>query len=141
MPDSVCGHAHSNTLTIPTVGTFPLNPEDVEVSREQGAQEIKVKIGTLVDTINSVRVRMTVTLYYVERSVYESIKTFANTDIQTYLTTFAGSVNLDLGGESITGAVIKSVQPGGSVINDTTPEEEYLNTVELEIFANSFSWI
>lgn len=142
MPSTVCGHAHSNFIEIPGVATFPLNPDDVEVTREQGAQEIKVKVGTLVDTVNSVRVRMLITLSYIERSVYEQIKTFASNDIQTYLTTFSGSVNLDLGGESITGAVIKAVQPGGSVINPPDPTEvEYLNTVELEVFANSFSWI
>ncbi len=141
MPSSVCGHAHSNSLTIPTVGVFPLNVEDVEVTREGGPQEIKVKTGTLVDTVNSVRVKMMITLYYVERTIYESIKTFAANDIQNYLSTFSGSVDVDLGGESITGAVIKSVQPGGSVIEDNDPEVEYLNTVELEVFANSFNWI
>lgn len=141
MPSTICGHAFSNSLTIPTVDTFPLAPEDVQVTRDSGQQEIKVKMRSIVDSINSVRVRMTITLYYIERTVYEAIKTFASSDLATYISTGAGTVTVDLGGESITGAVIKSIQPGGSVIENTVPEVEYLNTVEIELQANTFNWI
>lgn len=141
MPTGPCGHLYSNQLTIPGVDTFPLSVDDVDVTRESGPQQIKVKVGTIVDSINSVRVRARVRLYYLERTVYEAIKTFANDDLANYLSTFSGTVTLDLGGETITGGVIKTISPMGSVIEDTDPEVEYINSIELEILANTFSWI
>jgi len=143
MPNTDCGHAYSNSLTIPGVGVFPLNPEDTRVSKESGDQRIQVKVGTFIDGISSTRLKFTISLYQVPRPVYEQILGFAETDIIDYISSFSGSVDLNLSGHSITGGVIKKIDiPEGSYIEPQDPDEvEMIETLTLEVYANTLSWI
>jgi hypothetical protein len=139
MPATDCGHAYSNALTIPGIGNFPLSPDDVKVSKEGGDKRISVKIGTFVDNITSVRLKYSVTLTQVERSVYESIVDFATQRLNEYYNTFDGGINLNLAGHTIQGGVIKMIDtPAGSYID--TDETEYFEEVVIEIYANSLKW-
>lgn len=143
MPNTACGHAYSNSLTIPNVGVFPLNPEDTRVSKENGDQRIQVKVGTFVDGISSTRLKFTINLYQVPRSVYEQILSFAETDIINYISSFSGNVSLNLSGHTIEGGVIKKIDiPEGSFIEPQDLEEvEMMEVVTLEVYANTLSWI
>jgi hypothetical protein len=144
MPSTSCGHAFNNSITIGSVGTFPLSQDDYRaIIGSEGAKSLSIKMGSFLENLNTYRVEYDISLYHIERSVYEDIKEFAKNDILNYyLQIYQGTVDLDLGGESYTGCVIKKIDlPGISAIMPGTPEVEYIEQVSLKILAPEYRLI
>lgn len=144
MPASSCGHVYNNSITIGTIGTFALAQDDYRIAiGTEGAKSLNVKLGSFVDSVNTFRVEYDISLFHVERSIYDQIKVFAENDIlNNYLQIFRGTIDLNLGGETYTGCVIKKIDlPGVSAImpaEGVNPEIEYIEQVDLKILAPEF---
>ena len=85
MAATVCGETFNNGLTIPGIGFFPLSQDDYSVSiGTEGAKSLNVKLGSFVESVGTYRVEYDISLFHIERSIYEAIKTFAKNDILDY---------------------------------------------------------
>lgn len=145
MPQTVFGFQRVDTFTIPGVGDFKLALDDYQITiGQEGSKNISTKIGKFVDTLDAYRLEAEVTLYFVERSVYEAIKSFVRTDIlSNYLPRYQGSVSAHLGGEFFDQAIIKKVDPsGGSVLvagaTPGDPDKEYLDFIKVKLLDSKY---
>jgi hypothetical protein len=147
LPTSSCGHKFRNSLVIPSVGSFELADDDITVVRgTEGSKSINLKLGSFTDSIGAIRVEYKISLSHVTKTIYDAIKTFAQTDLlQGYLLNYTGSINLNFSGEAKNGCVIKSIQTSTSAImpsvDGIAPEVEYIEKVDLTILAPSYQII